>query len=220
MARLHRARHACRPCCLVLCFVASLLRASPLAREGMWHGPAASPRPFAMTPCGMPVSASVPYKHISSPLGIRPVALAWLPVASFPLVSGCFLATAVRSVPPGLSQASPSRLTCGQFISICFRPVRLTGYRPVELSLYPPSGSELRRGRLLSASVRPAHLGWRPAVPSRIISGSYIAACFATNEVLYICVGLPSVTLNTEPEHLKLKAHFCHPTSMCYWFCV
>ena len=105
VARLHRARHAWRPCCLALCFVASLLNASPLAREGMWHGPAASPRPFVRSPCGMPVSASVPYKHISSPLGIRPVALAWLPVASFPLVSGCFLATAVRSVPLGLSQA-------------------------------------------------------------------------------------------------------------------
>ena len=73
---LHRARHAWRPCCLGLCFVALLVNASPLAREGMWHGPAASPRPWALTPCGMPVSASVPYKHNSSPLGIRPVALA------------------------------------------------------------------------------------------------------------------------------------------------
>ena len=122
---LHRARHAWRPCCLGLCFVALLVNASPLARERMWHGPAASPRPFALTPCGMPVSASVPYKDNSSPLGIRRVALAWLPVASFPLVSGCLLATAVRSVPLGLSQASPSQLTCRQFISICFRPVRL-----------------------------------------------------------------------------------------------
>ena len=41
------------------------------------------------------------------------------------------------------------------------------------------------------------------------MSGRYIAACFATNEVLYMCAALPSVTLNTEPEHLKLKAHFC-----------
>ena len=76
VALLHRAQHAWRRCCLGLCFVASLLNASPLAREGMWHGPAASPRPCALTPCGMPVSASVLYKHNSSPLGIRPVALA------------------------------------------------------------------------------------------------------------------------------------------------
>ena len=119
--------------------------------------------------------------------GILPVALAWFPVGSSPLVSGRFLATGVRSVPLGLSPACPSRLTCGQFISTCFIPFPLA---------WLPAGSTLHvSGRRLSAAYRSVALGWFsarfisarvrpcphcsfPAGPSQRAYGRYPAAGF------------------------------------------
>ena len=59
--RLHRARHAWHPCCLALCFMGSLLKAAPLAGEGVRvTGLRPAPRSFSRSPCGMSPSSRLP----------------------------------------------------------------------------------------------------------------------------------------------------------------
>ena len=137
-------------------------------------------------------------------LGVRLLPRHRCPVGSSRLVSGLSLSIDLRPIHLDLFQASSSRLATGRLNS--------ASIRRVALSCVAVGCSRLAFGRLISVGVRPCPHGSCPAGTSQ--------RALQQMSVLYMCAALPSVTLNTEPEHLKLKAHFSHPTSMCYWYCV
>ena len=126
-------------------------------------------------------------------LGVRLLPRHRCPVGSSRLVSSLSLSIDLPSIHLDLFQASSSPLATGRLNS--------ASIRRVALSSVGVGCSRLAFGRLISVGVRPCPHGSCPAATSQ--------RALQQMSVLYMCAALPSVTLNTEPEHLKLKAHFC-----------
>ena len=103
-----------------------------------------------------------------------------------PAVSCRSISLCVRPLPRHRCPRGCSRLVSGLSLSIDLRPIHPNLVqsrsslcdRHVPLSQYPVGCSRPLPGRFIAAGVRSVRLGWRPAVPSLLVSGMSLAACF------------------------------------------
>ena len=130
-------------------------------RGGTCHEHAARPAVLLPVPTRHVSIISVALKLIDQHWSPSVHSALQFPVGASPFVSGRFLATGVVAL--GLYLACPSRWTCGQSIPTWFSPVGCS--RPLP-------------GRFIPAGIRSVRLNWRPAVPSLLVSGRSVAACF------------------------------------------
>ena len=93
------------------------------------HGPAVRPA----------VLLQVPLRHVClRSAGLKPFALDWYPSGDSRLLSRRILSRGVRSLPLHRCAAGSTRLVSGRPLSIDFRSVISTCFRPVPLGCFPP----------------------------------------------------------------------------------